>query len=283
MQWEEYYEKVFEWAASTSVSRMSKLESFGPPEQIVEVIEEIGFDDEKGATRLLKKAVAAGIRFTAEQLMDLYTPCEETAVNDAVRFCADRFTTEDLDTLYCFCDEEVLLEIARTHGIKLPESLADCVQTEDEEEPDTEDICEEPEESVEEYLTPEELASEYDYILECLFKAHKHLVRGYKLAAIDAARGKRTTTILKYACVVEAQPYLKNALDAWAWLDIPGKDAHLLGDIWPNISNSTAWKNYLFGGIFVNILIRRRIYKVMRNVEAAHRQIRKLREELFPF
>ena len=142
---------------------------------------------------------------------------------------------------------------------------------------------EEPEEAVEEHLTPGELAAEYDYILECVFIAHEHLVRGYKLAAIDAARGNRTTTILKYACVVEAQPYLKNALDAWAWLDIPGKDAHLLGDIWPNISNSTAWKNYLFGGIFANILIRRRIYKVMRNVEAAHRKIRKLREELFPF
>ena len=35
MQWDEYYEKIDEWANSTAVNRLSKLDSFGPPEEVV--------------------------------------------------------------------------------------------------------------------------------------------------------------------------------------------------------------------------------------------------------
>ena len=63
MLWEEYYDKLGDWATSTAVSRISKLESFGPPDEIIDVINTIGFEDEKGATRLLKKAITAGMEF----------------------------------------------------------------------------------------------------------------------------------------------------------------------------------------------------------------------------
>ena len=71
MTWEEYYEKIGDWSPSTMVNRMSKLSSFGPPEEIIEVIMEISFEDEKGATRLLRKATDAGIKFSGEQLADI--------------------------------------------------------------------------------------------------------------------------------------------------------------------------------------------------------------------
>ena len=63
MLWEEYYDKLGDWATSTAVSRISKLESFGPPNEIIDAINTIGFEDEKGATRLLKKAITAGMEF----------------------------------------------------------------------------------------------------------------------------------------------------------------------------------------------------------------------------
>ena len=47
MQWEEYYDKIGDWATSTAVSRMSQLESFGPTDEIIDAIQQIGFDDEK--------------------------------------------------------------------------------------------------------------------------------------------------------------------------------------------------------------------------------------------
>ena len=63
MLWEEYYDKLGDWATSTAVSRISKLESFGPPNEIIDAINTIGFEDEMGATRLLKKAITAGMKF----------------------------------------------------------------------------------------------------------------------------------------------------------------------------------------------------------------------------
>ena len=62
MTWEEFYDKFYEWADSTQVSRISQLTSFGSHEQVAEIIQM--YYDEKAACRLAKKALAAGVRFT---------------------------------------------------------------------------------------------------------------------------------------------------------------------------------------------------------------------------
>ena len=100
MTWEEYYEKIGDWSSSTMVKHMSKLSSFGSPEEIIEVIMEISFEDEKGATRLLRKATDAGIGFTGEQLVEICLCCSESEIERAIRVSADRFTEVDLDNLY---------------------------------------------------------------------------------------------------------------------------------------------------------------------------------------
>lgn len=125
MLWEEYYDKIGEWTTSTAVGRMSQLASFGPPDEIIDAINTIGFDDKKGATRLLKKATAAGVKFSGAQLSELFLICEEESLNRAIRFSSDRFTEEDLDALYCSCDDDILMEISQQQNIKLPKDLAD--------------------------------------------------------------------------------------------------------------------------------------------------------------
>lgn len=132
MQWEEYYDKIEEWATSTAVSRMSQLTSFGPPDEIVDVINTIGCVDEKGAVRLLKKATAAGVKFSGEQLSDFCLFCDKEALNRAIVFSSDRFTAEDLEALYCNCEDALLIEIARKRGLQLPEDLVDYEDTENE-------------------------------------------------------------------------------------------------------------------------------------------------------
>ncbi len=61
MTWEDFYDKFYEWADSTQVSRISQLTSFGSHEQVAEIIQM--YYDEKAASRLAKKALAAGVRF----------------------------------------------------------------------------------------------------------------------------------------------------------------------------------------------------------------------------
>ena len=69
MTWEEFYEKFYEWADSTQVSRISQLTTFGSHEQVAEIIQM--YCDEKAASRLAKKAMAAGVRFTPAEIVEM--------------------------------------------------------------------------------------------------------------------------------------------------------------------------------------------------------------------
>ena len=165
---------------------------------------------------------------------------------------------------------------------------AEAVEENDELELDFDDdqmvntLEEDPEEDayVDPPLTPAELIGEYDYILDCLARAHEYLRQAYRLSLIDAARKHRGATVLKYAQLVDAQPYISNAVAAWKQLKIPDKDAHLLRDISPDISNSTMWQNYLFEGFFTNLIVKKRILRVMKNLEHDYKVIQKLRNAL---
>ena len=267
MQWDEYYDKLGDWATSTAVSRLSQLESFGPADEVTDAINHIGFDDEKGATRLLKKALAAGIKFTGDQLSDFFLICDEDVLNRAVLTSSDQFHTEDLDCLYGFSDEDVLIEIAKKQNIPLPEKLRDYEEA----------LAYDPAEDMPP-LTSAELAAEYDYIMQCLSKANHLLNRAYQFSLIDTNRRKREATVMKYKLIAEAQAHIAGALESWTALDIPGQTRQSLGRIWPNISNSTLWQNYLFEGLLTNLMVKRQIRKVRENIAAAIRMVRRLRD-----
>lgn len=51
------------------MNRLSKLESFGPSEEVTYVINELAFENAKATTRLLKMATNAGVKFSGEQLV----------------------------------------------------------------------------------------------------------------------------------------------------------------------------------------------------------------------
>lgn len=270
MLWEEYYDKLGDWATSTAVSRMSQLESFGPSDQVADAINDISWNDEKGAARLLKKAIGAGVKFTGDQLSDFFLSCGEEAANRAVQFSSDQFGTEDLEALYGFSDEEVLISIAKKQKIPLPDSLADYAEI----------YSDDGEEAADPPLSPGELAAEYDYILDCLHQAHACLVQASKLSNTDTARKNRAATVLKYASLAQAEPYLEDAAAAWELLEFPGKNKHLLANISLNIGNSTMWQNYLFEGFFTNLMVKNRIRKITNAITYACKEIEKLRRKL---
>lgn len=47
MDWDQYYEKFYDWATSTQISRMSSLTSYGASSEVAEVAQE--YMDEKAA------------------------------------------------------------------------------------------------------------------------------------------------------------------------------------------------------------------------------------------
>lgn len=114
MTWEEYYDKFYDWANSTQISRISQLSSFGSADELCEVAIELS--DEKAATRLIKKAVTSGAVFTADQIIDLMDALNEDGMNCVIAASKCTFTREQIDDLCCAASDDVLEEAAARSG-----------------------------------------------------------------------------------------------------------------------------------------------------------------------
>ena len=57
MRWSDYYEKINDWSVSTAVSKISSLEDMGDPDEIVDALNIIAFEDEKGGLSMSEKAI----------------------------------------------------------------------------------------------------------------------------------------------------------------------------------------------------------------------------------
>ena len=123
MDWDEYYEKFYDWATSTQISRMSSLTSYGASSEVAEVAQE--YMDEKAASRLVKKAVAYGVQFTPEEIYDLSGCCNTEAMNALLDSSKCRFTKEQLEDLYGAVDDEILERVAARNKIRLFEDDED--------------------------------------------------------------------------------------------------------------------------------------------------------------
>lgn len=256
MKWDVYYEKLGEWATSTMISRMSKLETFGPPDEICEVIYEIALSDETAAVRLLKKAIAAGVKFSGEHLSDLCLYCDDTLLEQAIIQSADTYTTKDLQALENVCDDDLLLEIAEKHRIPFPGSSASYE---------------------EETLLPDDLDDEYMYILSCLQNAKDNLDAACTFSAIDLYSSKKSVTAMKYAFLADAETQLDIAISVWNGMNVPEKEKSLLNDVLPGLGFMTIWQDFHSNSFFTEYLVNRRIQKVSKNVATAIAKISKLR------
>jgi hypothetical protein len=119
MEWDEYYEKFYDWANSTQISRISKLTSYGSADEICEVAIELC--DEVAATRLIKRAVAAGVIFSADQIVELMDVLNEDGMNCVIAASTCTFTREQLDDLCCAVSEDVLETAADRSGVNYNE------------------------------------------------------------------------------------------------------------------------------------------------------------------
>lgn len=103
--WEVYYDNFYDWAESTQISCPSGLTSFDSAEEICEIAD--AFFDEKAASKLIWKTVAAGEKFTAEQSVDLTLAMDKPALNQMAEVTSDLFSREQLEELYDFVDDDI--------------------------------------------------------------------------------------------------------------------------------------------------------------------------------
>ena len=130
MEWGEYYKKFDEWATSTQISRLSALTSYGPSDEVAEVAQ--GLMDETAASRLVRRALAAGVQFTAEEICELVNCCNAAVMNALLENSTCAFTREQLEDIWGVVDDAVLEQTVRRCRVK----LFDDDEEEEEEEDD---------------------------------------------------------------------------------------------------------------------------------------------------
>ncbi len=131
MEWAEYYDKFYDWANSTQISRISQLTSYGAADEVCEVAIELC--DDKAATRLIKQAVASGVTFNSSQIIDLMDALNEDGMNCVVASTKSTFTREQIDDLYGAASDDILEEAAAKSGIDyFGDNEADYISESDE-------------------------------------------------------------------------------------------------------------------------------------------------------
>ncbi len=407
MTWEEYYEKMWEWKPSTMVKHMSQLSSFGPSEEVMEAIIEISFGDQKGATRMLKKALDAGVKFNGDQLSNMSGNCDAGELERALRISADQFTTQDIDDLYGAYEDALLIEIALKHNISVPEELAEeneelltpdantpidwerfynnydnwsenyakerfgaltsygnedelievisCLFGDDEAGAskhirkmlnqgitfagdnliEITSICDdatvrkavlaaqhrlddeileelygvvedslielvarknglklpecmredddwcvpEQQEADAEIWSEAELRDAYDYVLQCLSNAHEKMILAYRLSISDVGSDKRSISIVKHACLVEAEPFINEARSTLETIESQVQDKLSVQNTRLNMGKWIVFHDVYGDGFLTDWMVQRRIKKMIQAVEDAHKEVLKLKSK----
>ena len=118
MDWKTYYDRFGDWEESTQLRHLSSLTDFGPSSEVCELAND--FFEEKSATRLIKKALAAGVRFTAEEVLELDGVVDKSLMLPLIQ-SVPSLKAEDLDAFSFWLTQEDLKALAKKHHVRLDE------------------------------------------------------------------------------------------------------------------------------------------------------------------
>ena len=106
MTWEDYYEGFYDWSPGTQKNYTYRLSDYGPADEVWEVAQELAFQDEAFAAKFLEKALAAGVRFAPEQVLEMAGTVEESVLGKIAEQTDVPFDREQLEEIYMMIDDD---------------------------------------------------------------------------------------------------------------------------------------------------------------------------------
>lgn len=113
MTWEDYYEGFYDWSPGTQKNYTYRLSDYGPADEVWEVAQELAFQDEAFAAKFLEKALAAGVRFAPEQVLEMAGTVEESVLGKIAEQTDVPFDREQLEEIYMMIDDDSFRKISR--------------------------------------------------------------------------------------------------------------------------------------------------------------------------
>ena len=132
MDWNTYYDRFYDWEESTQLRHLSSLTSFGPSSEVCELAG--AFFEEKSANRLIKKAMAAGVQFTSDEVMELDGVVDNSLMPQLIKSTSHPLTAEQLDDFVFWLSSDEIRSLAKKYHIRLDEDgnvmTADMIEAE---------------------------------------------------------------------------------------------------------------------------------------------------------
>lgn len=129
MSWEQYYDGFYEWSSGTQIRYLARLDSYGSGAQTAEIAAELAEAGDGGpaaAKRLITRAVENGVRFTAEDVIEMAgADIEEDTLKYALATVREPLTGSQIVTLSDYFDEDVLEKLIKDkRGGLTPEEMS---------------------------------------------------------------------------------------------------------------------------------------------------------------
>lgn len=170
------------------------MTDFGTDDEVLEVVQKLFWDDEYEASRLVERALDAGVRFKDENIVELTAHCNEDTIKQVVFLSRLLLTEESLEELYGNVSDDIIIQVAKEQNLRLPEDLR-----EEEEEP--EDI------SYEVHVAMDAA----DYAWDCLVQAQRTMNDNGSASVLDMLTTGLFTSFLKQATLSEADEEVRQA------------------------------------------------------------------------
>lgn len=152
----------------------------------------------------------------------------------------------------CF-DEDLVVEIAKKYNLKLPVDLREYY------EDDAKDIIE----NEMPQMSQTELKETYDCILECLDNAYEKTILALRLSISDVGSDKRSISVLKHVCLMEAEPFVEEARMMLEEIESQVQDKRGIQDIRLNMGKRIVFADIWSDGFLLEWMIQRRIRKML--------------------
>lgn len=261
MTWSDYYEKINDWAVSTAVNKISSLEDMGAPDEIVDALNIIAFENEKGATRLLNRALQHGVKFSGENLVEIAGLCSEESFKKALHQSAGALTTQDLEDMYGCVDDEIIIDVARRYKISAPADIADEYE---------EDLS----------FAIHSAIDAADYALECLSQAECAMHDSSNASFMDMITKGFFTSLWKYSSLSEADVEIQQAQDALQSLNFELRALKNNKSIQLKYGRLATAIDIWIEDDFFDVLTHLQINKAQKRIRRAMKKVENIRSEL---
>ena len=80
LNWDEFYDRFYDWSPSTQKKYASCLTNFGSSQEVFEIILEYAFSDKHFASRFARKACDAGVGFQPDEILEFIGTLDQDVI-----------------------------------------------------------------------------------------------------------------------------------------------------------------------------------------------------------